>query len=64
MKKKFTFSISENTTIGSSVGGILATDDDVSAILSTVYYDWNATSPNLDFLIDEKTGNGNRCFVL
>lgn len=58
VKNKFSFSISENTTIGSSVGGILATDDDVSAILSTVHYDWNTTSPILDFSIDDKTGKG------
>eukprot|EP00111_Clytia_hemisphaerica_P005933 TCONS_00017188-protein len=56
VKQKYSFDIMENATVGLFVGGIVAKDKDITALLSTVYYDWNNTNTNRDFRIDEMTG--------
>ena len=44
----------ENATLGSFVGSVVAKDKDITALLSTVHYDWNNT--NRDYQINEITG--------
>jgi len=53
-KDEYSFTLQENTTTGTSIGQVLASDSDVTFLFSHVYYDLK--TPNETFKIDQSSG--------